>query len=118
MTPYEFRVGEDISVALDAMSGDPDSVSISAFMMLSNHATGFRRDPRFEAIALTVAQRSAAGRVPAGWNITLPAAQSAHLAPGLYGIDAVISGPGSTTAITARTALIRLTAAAVPVPAP
>lgn len=116
MTPYQGRIGADITVALDAVSGDPASVVVTAFIVRSNHLTRFRPENGFAAIPLVVAPRAAAGNIPAGWNVTLPAAQSAALRPGLYGIDAVISGPGGSTAITPRTALIDLTAAAVPAP--
>lgn len=118
MTPYQGRVGADINIALDAVSGDPATVTVTAFMVRSNHLTRFRPEVGFVAIELEVAPRGAAGSIPAGWNVTLPAARSALLKPGLYGIDAVVSGAAGSITITPRTALVDVTAAAVPVPVP
>ncbi len=116
MTPYEYRVGEDINVAIDALSGKPADFTVTAFITRSNAATRFRRDPNFVSLPLAVAPRAAQGSIPAGWNVTLPAAQSAALQPGLYGIDAVAVGPGGSSTVTSRTALVLLTASALPLP--
>lgn len=110
----EFRIGETIVVALDAVSGDPDDVSaITAAMRLvdtSGEAPAFVAAA--EAIALTPAPRAAAGDIPAGWTLTLAAAASAELSPGTYGLDARLSIAGGVD-ITDETALLVLTEAAV-----
>lgn len=108
-----FRVGEDIAIALDAVTGDvADVQSIAAFIARSSHATQFRRDPAFAPIAMTVTPRPALGSIPAGWNIILPAAASADLEPGIYGIDARIVGVSGSIDITDQTAVIMLTESA------
>ena len=107
----EFRVGEDIAIALDALAGDPATVTaIGAAMkpalvgdnrlMLDDDAT---------AIVLTAIPQADPG---AGWTIALPAAQSALLEPGLYGIDARLTIAGGVE-ITDSTAFVSLTRAAV-----
>ena len=107
----EFRVGEDIAIALDALAGDPATVTaISAAMkpalvgdnrlMLDDDAT---------ATVLTAIPQADPG---AGWTIALPAAQSALLEPGLYGIDARLTIAGGVE-ITDSTAFVSLTRAAV-----
>lgn len=106
----EFRVGEDILVALDAVSGDADSVDLvtaklaaaemrNGVPMISEGAT--RHD-------MTVNARAAAGDILAGWTLLLAAADSAALVPGLYGIDARFE-IGSGVDITDTTAFVRLT---------
>lgn len=107
----EFRVGEDIAIALDAVEGDPATVTaISAAMkralvgdnrlMLEDDAT---------AIVLTANPQATPG---SGWTIALSASQSALLEPGLYGIDARLSVAGGVE-ITDRTAFVSLTRAAL-----
>lgn len=108
-----FRVGEDIAVALDAVSGDPaDVTTITAKMRRSTSSTAFSPDPRSPAINLVVTPRPAAGEFPAGWNVSLAAAQSANLRPGVYGIDAKVTDADGVIDLTDQTALIRLTEAA------
>jgi hypothetical protein len=61
------------------------------------------------AIVLAAAPQADAG---AGWTISLADAQSAPLAPGLYGIDARLTVAGGIV-ITEQTAFISLTRAAL-----
>ena len=109
----EFRVGEDVLVALDAVSGDPLTVdSLAAWITPGEPRSGgpIVREGAART-ELAVSSREAAGDVPAGWTLTLTAAQSAELGPGLYGIDARLA-IGSGIDITDTTAFIRLTRSA------
>ena len=107
----EFRVGEDIALALDAIAGDAAQVSAISFAMKPAQVADNRLtlDDEAPAITLSAAPQSVAG---AGWTIALAGAQSASLAPGLYGIDARLTIAGGV-AITEQTAFISLTRAAV-----
>lgn len=107
----EFRIGEDIAIALDATAGSTAGVSaISASMKPATIGTNrFVLDDSAAAQSLTIAPQSPAS---AGWTVTLPAAQSALLAPGIYGIDARIV-IGSGVEITDQSAFISLTRAAL-----
>lgn len=106
----EFRVGEDVAVALDAVSGDVANVAtITAKMQRSLQKTSFVPDDDHTAVEMTVVARAASGDIPAGWNLTLPAATSAQLASGFYGIDAKLIGTSGSIDITDTTALIRMT---------
>lgn len=110
----EFRVGEDILVALDAVSGDPDSVDLVTAKLAAAEIRGGATIIRegAEAHDMTVTPRTASGDIAAGWTLLLPAETTAQLAPGLYGIDARLEIGGGVD-ITDRTAFIRLTRAAV-----
>lgn len=114
MTIGTFRAGEDISVALDIVSGLAASVaSITAKMQRSTSVIQFAPDRKSPPISLTVSPRAASGDIPAGWNLTLPAADSADLRPGVYGIDARLVGTGGEIELTDETALIRVTQAVI-----
>jgi hypothetical protein len=106
----EFRVGEDITIALDAVSGDTAPVSqITAWMkpaLLS--ADRFEFDETATAISLTVSAQSPAS---AGWILHLPHSATELLAPGIYGIDARIA-IGSAIEMTEQSAFIALSKAA------
>ena len=107
-----FRVGEDVSVAIDLVEGVAgDAGTVTAQLFRSTSATSFARAARSAGVALTVASRSASGDDPAGWNVTLTAAQSANLRPGVYGIDARHTVGGRQVVLTEATQLIRLTEA-------
>lgn len=110
----EFRVGEDILVALDAVSGDPATVDAITAKLAAADIRGGAATIRegVEAHEMAVTPRTASGDIAAGWNLLLPAVTTAQLAPGLYGIDARLE-VGSGVDITDRTAFIRLTRAAV-----
>jgi hypothetical protein len=108
-----FRIGEDITIALDAVSGDPATVStITATMLRVKTMNGPEFDADAYPVTVTVAPRVAAGDIPAGWNLTVPASISAGLAVGIYGIDAKLTGSGGSIDITDTTAFVSLTAAA------
>ena len=109
-----FRIGEDITIALDAMSGDvADIATITASLRKSVLPHTFQVDATFSPIALAVSPRAAVGDFPVGWNITLTAVQSAALEPGLYGIDAKLTGTSGSIDITDTTAVIEITRAAI-----
>lgn len=107
----DFRIGEDIAIALDATSGNTATVTaITAQMKPATlSATRLTLDDAAAATTLAVAAQSPAS---AGWTISLPAAQSAALTPGIYGIDARLT-IGSGVEITDQSAFISLTRAAV-----
>ena len=102
----EFRLGEDIAVALDAVAGDTATVTgITAWMKPAlTSADRFELDETAPGIELSVAAQVPAS---AGWMLNLPHAQSALLAAGIYGIDARIE-IGSGIEITEQTAFIAL----------
>jgi hypothetical protein len=104
-----FRIGEDISVALDATAGDPATVTAIIAKMKPAKATSNRivLDDAATAITLSVAANGTAG-----WIVSLPSATSATLPAGLYGIDAKLTVGGSVE-LTEQTAFIALTQAAL-----
>ena len=109
-----FRIGEDIAIALDVVSGDPEVIStIEAWIVRSIKPSTFIARPDFTPIPLTIAPRAASGEIPQGWNLSITAAQTDLLDEGVYGIDAKILATGGTVDITDATALIRFTKAAV-----
>lgn len=105
----EFRLGEDISVALDAAAGDPATVTAISARMKPAKVLGNRLalDDSAAAIDLSVSVQDMAG-----WLIALDHAASASLAPGIYGIDARLTIAGGVE-ITEQTAFIALSRAAV-----
>ena len=107
----EFRVSEDIGLALDVTAGDFAQVTAIAVAMKPALVADNRLtlDDAEQAIVLSAAPQAVAW---AGWTIALPGAQSALLAPGLYGIDARLTIAGGVV-ITEQTAFISLTRAAV-----
>lgn len=107
----EFRIGEDIAIALDAVSGSTAAVTaISAWMKPAIVASNrLAIDEASSPITLLVAPQSPAS---AGWTISLPAALSGLLSPGAYAIDARIQS-GSGVEITDQSAFIALSRAAV-----
>lgn len=104
-----FRIGEDIAVALDAVSGDPGSVTAITAKMKPAKVVANRLvlDDAAADIAMTVTSQGSAG-----WLIALPAASTAALAPGVYGIDARLTLPGAVE-ITEQSGFIALSRAAV-----
>ncbi len=95
MTPYIFQRGETISLALDAVTGDPATVSsISAAMKaVAAGRTGVSAAAPVAA-TFAVTARPAADGVPAGWTLTIGAATSAGLAVGSYLADAKLNVAG------------------------
>ena len=107
----EFRVGEDIAIALDAIAGDAAQVSAISVAM-KPALVGDNRlmlDDDGVAIGLTASSQTAPA---AGWTIALPGAQTALLEPGLYGIDARLTVAGGIV-ITEQSAFVSLTRAAL-----
>ena len=107
----EFRIGEDIAIALDAISGDVAAVTAIGVAM-KPALVGDNRlmlDDAAAAIPLSAAPQAVAG---AGWTIALAGAQTALLEPGLYGIDARLIVAGGVV-ITEQTAFVSLTRAAL-----
>jgi hypothetical protein len=107
MNPYTFQRGETIALGLDALSGDPLSVSaISATMkaVAPGRTSIAGTDP--VAAVFTISARNASGNIPAGWTLTIPAATSAALAPGSYLADARLTI--GTTVVISETVAIRI----------
>ncbi len=105
----EFRIGEDIAVALDATSGDPATVTAITARIKPAKATASRivLDDTATAIDMTVTSQGAAG-----WLVSLSRTTTAALPAGLYGIDARLTIAGAVE-MTDRTGFIALTQAAV-----
>ena len=89
MTPYTFQRGETLSLALDALAGDPLSISaISASVKaVAPGRTGVSAVAPVAAV-FDITARAAAGDIPAGWTLTISAAVSATLSAGSYHADA------------------------------
>lgn len=93
-----FRVGEDATIALDAVTGDVSIVTGATAYMRRMGRAGSRID-------LTITPRPAGGGFPAGWNITAPGSLTADLPLGRYAVDARLTGAGFTE-ITDESAVI------------
>lgn len=95
MTVYSFQRGETISLALDAVQGDPATVTSVTAAMKAVAAGRTSVDAATPvAASFTVASRAAAGDVPAGWTLTVSATTSATLAAGSYLADAKLVSAG------------------------
>jgi hypothetical protein len=95
MTPFVFQRGETLTLALDAVTGDPASVTaISA--QLKAVPSGRTSVPAGAPVAATFAivTRAAAGDFPPGWTLTISAATCSTLVPGSYLADARIEIAG------------------------
>jgi hypothetical protein len=105
MTPYVYQRGETISLALDAVSGDPLTVSaIAAKMKAVPPGRTTVPDGAPVAASFVVTPRAASGDIPAGWTLTIPATVSAGLAVGSYLADARLD-IGSGTIVTESVAI-------------
>jgi hypothetical protein len=107
MTPYTYQRGETISLALDAVTGDPAQVSaISASMKAvpPGRTEAPASAPVSASFAITA--RPASGNDPAGWTLTIPALVSASLSPGAYVADARLEVAGGV--IVTESVAIRL----------
>lgn len=104
-----FRVGEDLTIALDATAGDTAEVTDLAASMKPAKVLANRLvlDTAAAGIPLIVAARGGAG-----WTLSLPATATASLEPGLYGIDARLTFAGGVE-ITENTAFVTLSLAAL-----
>lgn len=104
----EFRIGEDIGLALEVTTGDMALVSAITAAMKPARIAANRPvlDDAQPAVALSVAADTA------GWTLSLPSATTATLEPGIYGIDARLEIAGGVE-ITEQTAFIALSAGAL-----
>ncbi len=107
----EFRLGEDIAIALDAISGDPATVTGLSAAMKPALIAGNRMvlDDAAAGIAMTVAPQTPAS---AGWIISLANGATSALTAGVYGIDAKLT-LSSSVEITEQSAFVRLSRATV-----
>ena len=106
MTPYIYQRGETISLALDAVSGDPSSVTAITAHLKAVPA-GRTMVPAGAPVVATFSatNRAATGDIPPGWIITISAATSATLDAGLYQADArlvIAAGVIITDAVSIR----------------
>jgi len=104
MAVYSFQRGETISLALEAVSGDPLAVSAVTAAMKPLAPGRAAPDPD-AAVAATfvVSFVAASGSDPARWLLTLSAAESAALAAGSYSADArLVIGGGVAITDTVR----------------
>jgi hypothetical protein len=107
MTPYTYQRGETISLALDAVTGDPTLVTaISAAMKPVPPGRSEASANAPFAASFSVSPRSALGDEPAGWTLTIPAVVSASLSPGAYVADARLEVAGGV--IVTESVAIRL----------
>ena len=106
-----FRIGEELTLALDASAGDTAAVSAISALMKPALVTANRLvlDDAASPVALVVTPQSPAS---AGWTISLGHSQSALLEPGIYGIDAKLT-LASSVEITEQSAFVSLSRAAV-----
>jgi hypothetical protein len=89
MTLFTYQRGETISLALDAVEGDPASVGavIAQLKFVPPGRTVVPADAPVAA-SFAVATRAATIDYPAGWTLTIAAAASAALSAGNYLADA------------------------------
>lgn len=104
-----FRIGEDIAVALDAIEGDTTLVTAIIARMKPAKVVANRLVLDDAAAGLAMAATS---QGPSGWIVSLPAAETAALAAGVYGIDARLSLSGAVE-MTEQSGFISLSQAAV-----
>ncbi len=95
MTPYIFERGETISLALDAVTGDPLAVN-QIIAKLKPVAPGRNSVSAATPVAASfdIAPRVAVGDIPPGWTLTIGATTSALLRSGNYLADARIEIAG------------------------
>lgn len=101
-----FRIGEDMTIALDTVRG----VAADVTNVVARIAAAYRENGPLKgaAQALTVTERDATDDYPAGWIVTMPAADTADLTPGVYAIDVQAELDGAIE-ITAQTSYVRFT---------
>ena len=104
-----FRIGEDVLVALDALTGDTAQVTAISAKMKPAKGTANRiiLDDTAAGVAMQVSSQGAAG-----WIISLSHSVTASLATGIYGIDARLT-VGDGVEMTEQTGFISLSQAAV-----
>lgn len=95
MTPFIFQRGETISIALDAVTGDPgDVTAITAKLKLLPPGRTSVPEGAAAVADFSIVSRPAAGEIPAGCTLTIPASVSASLDPGKYLADAKLEIAG------------------------
>ncbi|MFN3747366.1 MAG: hypothetical protein ACK4SJ_01630 [Sphingorhabdus sp.] len=95
MPPYTFQRGETISLALDAVTGDPLTVTaISAAMKIVPPGRTGVPDGAPVAATFSISPRAAVGGIPPGWTLTIDAATSATLVACNYLADARLEVAG------------------------
>jgi hypothetical protein len=113
MTPYTFQRGETLTLALDAIIGDPLSVtSISAVMKAVPPGRTGVPDGAPVAATFSISPRAAQGDIPPGWTLTIPATTSATLSSGAYLADARLEVAGGV--IVTEPVAIRIKASVTP----
>lgn len=101
----EFRIGEDIRIALEAVAGDAGTVTtITAALRRATPAGG---SYTWAADSTPIAMQ--VDPIEDGWAISLPAAETGEMEPGYYGIDArlVVAAGVDITKTTAHILLSR-----------
>jgi hypothetical protein len=95
MQTYVYTRGEDIAIALDAVSGDPGIVTAISAALKPLPAGRAVLPPGLPAgIPFMISPRTATPDMPAGWTLNVPAAVSATLKPGNYVADALLQVAG------------------------
>ena len=95
MPPFQFQRGETISLALDAVTGDPLTVTaIDAVMKAVPPGRTGVPDNAPVAATFSIAPRAASGEIPPGWTLSINASVSAALTPGAYLADARLEVAG------------------------
>lgn len=84
---YSFHRGETIRLCLDAISGDPESVT-GVTAQLRKRRGNVLTGSEPVAGTFAVSERAATVDYPAGWDLALPPSVTSTLAPGLYSADA------------------------------
>jgi hypothetical protein len=107
----EFRIGEDLLVALDATTGNA-ALASAVSAAIKPATVGANRLVLDDAASGTVMTVTAQSPASAGWTLGLSASQTATMEPGIYGLDARLV-VGSGIAITDQTAFVRLSRAAL-----
>jgi hypothetical protein len=89
MTLFTYQRGETISLALDAVTGDPASVgAVTAQLKFVPPGRTVVPAGALAAATFAVSTRAATIDYPAGWTLTISAATSAALSVGNYLADA------------------------------
>ena len=111
---FEFRIGEDIVIALDALEGNVSAVTgVTARMCRVRKFNQDLTEQDFAGgIELVVKPRDESGDVPAGWDVALPASAQSGLKPGRYLVDAKMITSDNID-ITGQSAQIELTRGAI-----
>lgn len=105
LATYYLDRGETAVASIAVRSGDIGTVSArSATIQRSRNGLIDIAAPK---IALTVTDRAATADVPAGWDMSLSAVQSAALQPGSYQLDMLIEAGGGRQIVGGVTVIVR-----------